>query len=134
ALLTGLYCLLANLAQRQALVLCIDDAHWSDLASLRFLHFLRARLEGLPALLAVVTRLGDPGAESGLVAELASDPVVETLRLAPLSEGAVTEIVEQELGSSADREFAAACHESTGGNPFLVSELVSDLRRDGIAP
>ena len=30
------------------MLLCIDDAHWADHASLRFLNYLARRLEGLP--------------------------------------------------------------------------------------
>ncbi|MBV9338313.1 MAG: AAA family ATPase, partial [Solirubrobacterales bacterium] len=40
AILHGLYWLCANLAQRSALLLCVDDLHWADQASLRFLYYL----------------------------------------------------------------------------------------------
>src|SRR5262249_10720655 len=30
--------------------------------------------------------------------------------------------------------FAASCHTATGGNPFLVQELIETLRADGIGP
>jgi hypothetical protein len=39
AILHGLYWLCANLGRRCPLLLCIDDAHWADQASLRFLHY-----------------------------------------------------------------------------------------------
>jgi hypothetical protein len=47
AILHGLYWLCANLAQRCPVLLCIDDVHWADQASLRFLHYLGRRLEEL---------------------------------------------------------------------------------------
>jgi len=37
AVLHGLYWLCANLAARRPLVLAVDDAHWADASSLRFL-------------------------------------------------------------------------------------------------
>ena len=48
AILHGLYWLCANLAQRCPVLLCIDDVHWPDQASLRFLHYLGRRLQELP--------------------------------------------------------------------------------------
>jgi hypothetical protein len=38
AILHGLYWLSANLGRRSPLLLCADDIHWADQASLRFLH------------------------------------------------------------------------------------------------
>src|SRR4051794_41924440 len=58
--LHGLYWLTANLAGRAPLVIVVDDGHWADAASLRFLAYLGARLEGLPALLLVAGRRGGP--------------------------------------------------------------------------
>ena len=45
AVLHGLYRLTANLARRRPLALLVDDAHWADAASLRFLAYLGNRLE-----------------------------------------------------------------------------------------
>ena len=50
AALHGLYWLTANLADRGPLLLSVDDAHWADSSSLRFLGYLSRRLEGLPVL------------------------------------------------------------------------------------
>lgn len=52
----GLYWLTANLADEGPLVLAVDDAHWADLASLRFLGHLLRRIEGLPALVVLASR------------------------------------------------------------------------------
>src|SRR6266516_2061407 len=47
ATLHGLYWLTANLAAQRPLLLTLDDLHWSDLPSLRFLAYLLPRMEGL---------------------------------------------------------------------------------------
>ena len=47
AVLHGLYWLCADLATERPLALVVDDAHWADGASLRFLAFLLPRLEEL---------------------------------------------------------------------------------------
>ncbi len=49
ATLHGLYWLCFNLAARKPLFVVVDDAHWADGPSLRFLSFVAARLEGLPS-------------------------------------------------------------------------------------
>jgi hypothetical protein len=46
ATLHGLYWLAANLAARRPLLLAIDDLHWCDLPSLRWLAYLLPRMEG----------------------------------------------------------------------------------------
>jgi len=40
----GLYWLIANLAARRPLVIAVDDAHWADAPSLRWLAHLAARI------------------------------------------------------------------------------------------
>ena len=65
AVLHGLYWLCANLASARPLVLVVDDAHWADGASLRFLAFLLPRLEELAAALLLGARPAEAGHESG---------------------------------------------------------------------
>ena len=134
AILHGLYWLCANLARRSRLAVCVDDAHWADQASLRFLNYLAPRLEELP--IAVVAATRPPRAPEGsrLVAALAGEPSAELVALAPLSEQAVAELVRLELGAKVDPAFARACHEATGGVPFLVQELVRAIAEEAIEP
>ena len=47
AALHGLFWLVSNLAEREPLMLVVDDAHWADHPSLRFLAYLARRLSGL---------------------------------------------------------------------------------------
>ena len=56
AALHGLYWLTVNLAVEQPLLLAVDDLHWCDRPSLRFLAYLARRLEGVDAVLAVGLR------------------------------------------------------------------------------
>ena len=49
ATLHGLFWLAANLAARRPLVVAVDDAHWADPPSLRWLTHLARRLDGLSA-------------------------------------------------------------------------------------
>jgi DNA-binding CsgD family transcriptional regulator len=132
--LHGLYWLCANLAADRPLVLTVDDAHWADAPSLRFLAFLLPRLEELPLALVVATRPEAEGAAAHLLGLLLADPLARVVRPAPLSAGAVGRLIEEGLGRVPIPAFAAACQRTTGGVPFLVRELVDALREEGVEP
>ena len=127
----GLYWLAANLAARAPLLLCVDDAQWADAASLRWLVFLVRRLEGVPVAVVVAVRSGEPNAPGELL-EAVRREAAETVVPKPLTEAASASVVRAALGPSADPMFCRACHETTGGNPFLLSELVSALARGDV--
>ena len=129
AVVHGLYWLVANLAARCPLVIAVDDAHWADAPSLRWLAHLGARIEGLPVALLLAVRNG-PG-ESALVGELRACPACTSLRLGPLEAQATAALVRQRLGGQADDQLCQACHASTGGNPFLLVALATALRAPG---
>jgi predicted ATPase len=133
ARLHGLYWLTANLAERQPLVLAVDDAHWSDPASARFLDYLANRLADLPVIPAVAVRTGDAGARERL-SVLRAKPTAVVLEPAPLSLAGSEVLLATLLGRTAEPGFAAACRAATGGNPYLLRELGAELARDRIAP
>jgi len=130
ATLHGLYWLVVNLTERGPLILAIDDAQWADEPSLRFLLHLAKRLAGLPVVVGLTVRAGAdmhrPHLSSLLVE--AHPPV---LRPRPLSESAVGEVVRREMGEEANAELCRACTDATGGNPFLLVELIGEFRREG---
>lgn len=134
AVLHGLYWLCANLAAQRPVLLSVDDAHWADASSVRFLTFMLTRLEELPAALIVALRPEELDPEAGLLPALAAETGADHVRPAPLSRAAVGRIVGERLESPVDPAFEAACHEATGGTPFLVGQLAAALREQGIAP
>ena len=80
---------LGSAPPRRPLVLAIDDLHWTDRPSLRFVAYLLRRLEGLPVLVAATLRPAEPGADEALLAEIAGDPLTTSVQPGPLSVGAV---------------------------------------------
>ncbi|HET9974611.1 MAG TPA: AAA family ATPase, partial [Streptosporangiaceae bacterium] len=96
ATMHGLYWLVANLAARQPLVLAVDDAHWADVPSLRWLAHLAVRLDGLPAALFLAVRDGPDS--PALLGELRASPGVTRLSLGPLTRDATAEIIRRQLG------------------------------------
>lgn len=129
--LQGLHWLVVNLATRRPLLLLADDVHWADTASLRWLVFLAERLEDVKALLVVATRPAEPGADQELLDALMLAPAVHVVRPAPLSPGATTTLVRGRLPAAVDA-FSSACYRATGGNAFLLGELLGELAADGV--
>jgi DNA-binding CsgD family transcriptional regulator len=130
----GLYWLTANLADQGPLLLAIDDVHWADPASLQFLQFLVPRLEELPVVVALASRIAEPGFDREPIDALATDPLARVLRPSALGATAVAALISNELGAAPDPLFTAACSDATGGNPFLLRELLRELASDGVAP
>jgi DNA-binding CsgD family transcriptional regulator len=130
ASLYGLFWLVVGLAESGPLVLSIDDAHWADVASLRFVRYLAHRFDGLPALVVLADRPGEPGIQ-GEAIELLRGLAVAPIRPPLLSEAATAAIVRERLGAASSPAFEAACHEATGGNPLLIEALLDETAARG---
>ena len=129
AVLHGLYWLVANLSDEQPTLMVVDDAQWSDVASLRFLSFLGPRLVDLPVLLFLCARADEwkPGTLfAGTSSDVASRPLVPS----PLTREACALLVRARLDGSVDDALCAACHTATGGNPFLLRAMLDELADD----
>src|SRR5213079_1899213 len=97
AVLHGLYWLTVNLCAERALMLAVDDLHWCDRASLRFLAYLARRLEDLPIVLVASLRSSEPEADSAILQELRSEPHTQVIVPGPLTAAAVEQVVRGRL-------------------------------------
>jgi DNA-binding CsgD family transcriptional regulator len=124
---------LARVIERLAdapLALVVDDAQWSDPASLGVLRYVGARLDGQSLAIVVATRPhedGDARRELDALTHLPSAAVVD---LPPLSTAGTARVLREVAGAATEvtDETAAACVSLTGGNPFFVREVASELR------
>jgi DNA-binding CsgD family transcriptional regulator len=110
------------LAARVVTVLVIEDVHWADEATLDLLRFLARRLGAAPVLLVVTYRDDEVGPLHPmqlLAGDLATSALVRRLRLAPLSRQGVA-VLAGPHGVDPD-----ALYETTGGNPFFVTEVLA---------
>lgn len=127
----GLYWVCSNLAERGPLLLALDDVHWADEASLRFVSYLARRIADLPVLLLLSGRPQPPG--SGLARAL-SGVTPEVMTVQPLTEHAVGILVRETVSADADDTFCHACATASGGNPFLLGEALTSLSADQVRP
>ncbi len=132
AVVHGLYWLVANLADEQPLVLLIDDIHWADSPSLRFLEYLGRRLDGLPVLVAATARVGEPGSDADLLGALSAGPYADIVEPGPLGDRGVDAILHEALGHPCEPGFVTAAQNVTGGNPLLVRVLAREAHALGL--
>ena len=126
----GLYWLAFNLAAPRPLLLVVDDGHWADEASLRWLVYLASRLEGLDVSLVVAMRPDPPARTRRLLLALRREAVA-VVGPGLLSEGAVRSIVRANLGEVPGDDLCQAIWVASGGNPLYATELARTVKRDG---
>ncbi|NMO54000.1 AAA family ATPase [Actinoplanes sp. TBRC 11911] len=125
--------LTGQIAARRPLLLVIDDLQWADVASLQLFGHLAARLpDGVVIVGALRDRAPVPGSELARMLAAASRlPQHRRIRLGPLGEAEVSELVRRETGREPGPGAAHSIHARTGGNPFFVRELSRFLAGGG---
>ena len=133
AAVRGLVWLTTGLAERGPVVLVVDDVHWADPPSLRWLALLAPALAELPVGVLCAVRSGEPASAPDLLAEVLAAAPEPPVRPRALGVEATGTLVRARL-PDASGGFARACHAVTGGNPFLVGALLAQVAADGVAP
>ena len=112
-------------------LLCLEDLHWSDDATIVLIQTLSQRIRDLPLSVVLTYRLGEIGADVAHLLDRLVTAGAETLRLGPLDQGAVERIAADvtggEVGERLSEQLARA-----GGNPFYVLELLDAFEAEGL--
>ncbi|MFD9002661.1 ATP-binding protein [Streptomyces sp. NPDC059582] len=132
----GLVAAVRRLAERDwPLVLLVDDAHWADQETLRWLSAFAERLDDLSVLVVVARRPGEVSGESArlldTVAEAVGGPVTNLSALTP---DAVAGLTRASLGPHADAPFCREVWAVTGGNPYETNELLVKVQDSELEP
>src|SRR3954470_12354692 len=125
---------LKNAAQREPLVLFLDDLHWADAPTLRMLQFLARELSDSRLLVIGTYRdvaLGRKHPLSQALADLSREGLVERVPLHGLTEHEVERFIEATASIAPPRSLVRAVYGETEGNPFFVSEIVSLMASEG---
>lgn len=125
----GLYWLLDAVAADGPVLLCVDDAHWADPPSLRWLVYLTRRLDGLGVTVLVGWRPGEPGADEAALEALRAEPATCTVTPSCLSSAASARLVRSALDGDASLEIVEACHAVSGGKPVPAGPADPERRR-----
>lgn len=125
---------LRRAAQRQPLVLVLDDLHWADTSSLLLLRFLGRELRQMPVVAVGAYRNTDvaPGHPlAPVLADLAREPLTLRLQLTGLPEADLASLLEQLAGRPLPPALAATLSAQAEGNPFFLAEIVRLLLTEG---
>lgn len=134
---TGIVQLLSKLAERQPIVLIIENLQWADSTSIELFHFL-ARQIGDHRILMVgtwnETERELPGALRTMVRSLRSLGVARDMRLEPLTCAALSELVVNrfDVDAASISDFANQLHDVTRGNPFFAEQTLAELVARGV--
>jgi tetratricopeptide (TPR) repeat protein len=112
--------LLAAEAAAEPLLLVLDDLHWGDLPSIKFID---AALRNVPDLPWMVLALGRPEVHT-LFPDLWAGRALDELRLAHLSPDASEELVRRTLGPAVTAPTVARLVDRAAGNAFYLEELI----------
>lgn len=130
AIAQGLLGIFRERASGGPVLVAVDDAQWLDAASAGALEFAIRRLRDERLVVLVAQR---PGSGPPLGLGRAEVPL-ETVELAPLSLGAMQQLLRTQLGLGFRRPTARRIHEVSAGNPFYALELARALQRRGGFP
>lgn len=118
---------------RTPVVLFLDDLHAADEASLHLFQYLARQTRAAPVILLATYRSDLPSSGTPLetiLNALYRERLSETLRLRPLSKGAVGKLLANTLEGEVAPSLVGAVHDVTGGNPFYVEEIAEALQKD----
>ena len=118
------------LAEREPLLVAIDDVQWLDASSASALAFALRRLRRSRVLLLLARRVGDGAQPSAARAGARRRSASQRLAVGPLSVGALHRLLRDRLGRPFARQTLLRIHERSGGNPFFALELARVLDAD----
>jgi DNA-binding CsgD family transcriptional regulator len=132
AVISGADALVHVVGGGQPLLILLDDLHWADAPSQRWLERLVRTADRMKVVIASTVREGDPGAEVPLVREIAA--AAHVLRPRRLTAAATRILAGEQFGVEPDDEFVSACQEMSCGVPLLARCLLLGLALQGESP
>lgn len=122
-----------GLANRHSLLLCLDDLHWADEATLAWLTYLTGRLSKSHICLLATYRSQEAQSLAGLRQNLGRGGLQAEVMLSGLSVQAIVDILRRlptnsnEAPLASPQRLAARIHQATAGNAFFVLETIRNL-------
>src|SRR3984893_16119732 len=130
-LLQDLETLLEKAALKAPLLVCLDDLQWADNGTAAALRSLPARLTTVPVGWVIALRPGEGSGQLRTAIYGLENEGAEKIVLAPLGQAGIAQVASDVLLAEPDRELLKML-ERAGGSPFLLVELLSGLREEGL--
>ncbi|MFJ9814911.1 ATP-binding protein [Streptomyces sp. NPDC101151] len=131
----GLVAAVRRLARREwPLVLLVDDAHWADQETLRWLAAFAERLDDLSVLVVVARRPGEVSGESARHLDAVAAAAGRPVNLSALTPEATAGLTRASVGRHADDPFCREVWAVTGGNPYDTVELLAKVQDSEVQP
>ncbi|MCX4243533.1 serine/threonine-protein kinase [Paraliomyxa miuraensis] len=118
---------LRALCSAQPVVFVLDDLHWGDLPSVRYVDAALRALRDLPLMVLALAR----PEVSQRFPSLWTERALQEIRLDALSRSASRKLVRHMLGDDVDPELEALIVERAGGNAFYLEELIRAVATSG---
>ncbi len=119
------------LTRERSLLLMLDDLQWADDDSIQLIRYLVRTVGSAPVFLLISLRPYSDSATGGaskLIADLDRMRVTQVLRLQRLTPRQSAELLENLLGSPADKSTIDSLHSRSEGVPFFLEELARAYR------
>jgi tetratricopeptide (TPR) repeat protein len=113
--------------RRRPVLLLLEDLHWGDLPSVRFVDAALSRAQEQPLMVLALAR---PEVRERFP-DLWERRTLQEVRLGALSKKASAQLVRQVLGDDADEALVAELAERAGGNAFYLEELIRAAAEGG---
>ncbi|MET8564025.1 AAA family ATPase [Streptomyces flaveolus] len=131
----GLVAAVRRLSRRQwPLVLLVDDAHWADQETLRWLAAFAERLDDLSVLVVVARRPGEVSGDSARLLDAVTAAGRPVPTLSALTPDATAGLTRATVGRHADDAFCREVWAVTGGNPYDTVELLAKVQDSELRP
>jgi eukaryotic-like serine/threonine-protein kinase len=122
---------LRGLAAVSPFVLCLEDLHWADSATLETMNAIIRALHGSRGQVLATFR-SDELSRLSLAFQTVDELLADSIELAPLSEGDMESLVALALdGYRQVGPLARSLYEATGGNVFFATECLRALIEEG---
>ena len=131
-ILNALHWVVAGLGDRAPVALLVDDLHWADPESVRFVLFLARRIGGLACVMIVAARARENDTSDAALSELRALSDAQPVRPQPLSEAGVAALLRAATDASPTDAVSAACLRLSAGNPLLLTALIRAILDEAV--
>jgi len=109
------------------IVICIEDLHWSDFATLELLNSCIRELQDYPIMILGAFR-DDEVEPNSIIFQTVEEGITQQIKLSTLNKDNVQSLIKGMLGRiELTEDFTGPVYTATAGNPFFVSETMRVL-------